>query len=34
MDDLLPWSKSSGSAEIDIVKAHEILDEDTTTCKR
>src|SRR2546429_8974536 len=24
----LPWSKSSGSAEIDIVKAHEILDED------
>lgn len=24
----LPWSKSSGSAEIDIPKAHEILDED------
>jgi ATP-dependent Lon protease len=24
----LPWSKSSGSAEIDIVKAREILDED------
>src|SRR5437870_6712358 len=24
----LPWSKSSGSSEIDIVKAHEILDED------
>jgi ATP-dependent Lon protease len=24
----LPWSKSSGSAEIDIAKAHEILDED------
>ncbi|HUL33523.1 MAG TPA: endopeptidase La [Candidatus Eisenbacteria bacterium] len=24
----LPWSKSSGSAEIDISKAHEILDED------
>jgi ATP-dependent Lon protease len=24
----LPWSKSSGSAEINIVKAHEILDED------
>jgi ATP-dependent Lon protease len=24
----LPWSKSSGSAEIDITKAHEILDED------
>src|SRR5229473_2879438 len=24
----LPWSKSSGSAEIDIKKAHEILDED------
>jgi ATP-dependent Lon protease len=24
----LPWSKSSGSAEIDIHKAHEILDED------
>ena len=24
----LPWSKSSGSTEIDIVKAHEILDED------
>jgi ATP-dependent Lon protease len=24
----LPWSKSSGSAEIDILKAHEILDED------
>src|SRR5207244_12127916 len=23
----LPWSKSSGSSEIDIVKAHEILDE-------
>jgi len=24
----LPWSKSSGSSEIDITKAHEILDED------
>jgi ATP-dependent Lon protease len=24
----LPWSKSSGSSEIDIPKAHEILDED------
>ena len=24
----LPWSKSSGSADIDIPKAHEILDED------
>src|SRR6266849_229140 len=24
----LPWSKSSGSAEIDIPKAHQILDED------
>ena len=24
----LPWSKSSGSSEIDIAKAHEILDED------
>src|SRR5262250_1298601 len=24
----LPWNKSSGSAEIDIPKAHEILDED------
>src|SRR6266436_3654263 len=24
----LPWSKSSGSSEIDIKKAHEILDED------
>jgi len=24
----LPWSKSSGSSEIDILKAHEILDED------
>src|SRR2546428_4124145 len=24
----LPWSKSSGSSEINIVKAHEILDED------
>ena len=24
----LPWSKSSGSREIDIAKAHEILDED------
>jgi ATP-dependent Lon protease len=24
----LPWSKSAGSAEIDIAKAHEILDED------
>ena len=24
----LPWSKSSGSAEINIVRAHEILDED------
>src|SRR5438874_5080157 len=24
----LPWSKSSGSSEIDIGKAHEILDED------
>jgi ATP-dependent Lon protease len=24
----LPWSKSSGSSEIDISKAHEILDED------
>ena len=24
----LPWSKSSGSTEIDIVKAHEILNED------
>ncbi len=24
----LPWSKSSGSLEIDIAKAHEILDED------
>jgi ATP-dependent Lon protease len=24
----LPWSKSSGSAEINIAKAHEILDED------
>src|SRR5256885_793757 len=24
----LPWSKSSGSSEIDIVKAHETLDED------
>ncbi len=24
----LPWTKSSGSAEIDITKAHEILDED------
>ncbi len=24
----LPWSKSSGSEEIDITKAHEILDED------
>jgi len=24
----LPWSKSSGSAEIDIAKAHQILDED------
>jgi ATP-dependent Lon protease len=24
----LPWSRSSGSAEIDIAKAHEILDED------
>jgi ATP-dependent Lon protease len=24
----LPWSKSSGSGEIDIAKAHEILDED------
>src|SRR5574340_1584053 len=24
----LPWSKSSGSTEIDIAKAHEILDED------
>ncbi len=24
----LPWSKSSGSSEIDIQKAHEILDED------
>src|ERR1700757_336237 len=24
----LPWAKSTGSAEIDIVKAHEILDED------
>ena len=24
----LPWNKSSGSAEIDIAKAHEILDED------
>ena len=24
----LPWSKSSGAAEIDIPKAHEILDED------
>src|SRR5258707_5613265 len=24
----LPWSKSSGSSEINIAKAHEILDED------